>query len=217
MKPTRRERIGVLGGSFDPPHLGHLHVARAAHDELELDRIRLVPACQPPHKRGRVLAPNEDRVAMVELLARAEPWLELDVQEIERGGTSFTFDTLKELRRLADERGAQLYFLVGSDSLVDLPSWHRAAELVDLATFVTVPRDSASLELGRAQVRAQLPAAADRILAHVLQAEMLPISSSQVRARVHAGQPIDELVPRSIAEYVAARGLYREASAASSA
>jgi len=203
------ERLGLLGGSFDPPHFGHLHVARCARDELALDRVLLLPAAHPPHKLDRVLAADDHRLAMLELLKGRNSWLEIDAREFRRGGPSFTHDTLVELRReLAPS--VELYFLIGSDSLVDLPGWRRAAELVSLATFVTVPRDRASLALGQAQVRARLPDAAEKILAHVLDAEMLPISSSQIRARVAAGLPILELVPKEIADYIERHRLYRD-------
>ncbi len=204
-------RIGILGGSFDPPHLGHIHVARVARDELRLNEVRLIPAAIPPHKRLRELADARHRLAMLALIAREAPWLVVDEREIARGGPSYTFDTLTALRAAGRPDDA-LFFLIGSDSLVDLADWWKAPELVELATFVTVPRDAGSLELGRAQVRARFPApAAERILRHVLDAEMLPISSSQIRARVRAGQPIVELVPAAVADYVERTGLYRDA------
>ena len=209
-------RLGLLGGSFDPPHLGHLHVARAAHDELSLDRLRLIPAAQAPQKRHRPVAADADRVAMLELLVRADPWIEVDARELTRGGTSFTFDTLSEVRRELGA-GAELFFVLGSDSLVDLPTWHRAAELVKLATIVTVPRDEQSVQIGLAQVRNCLPEAAARIADHVLDVEPLPVSSTHIRARVKAGLPIDELVPAAIAAYIARQRLYRDAASESGA
>lgn len=202
-------RIALFGGSFDPPHLGHLHVARAAHEELALDEVRLLPAAEPPHKRSRVLAPAADRLAMVTRLAALEPWLAVDDRELARGGLSYTYDTLLAVRGELAAGGAELFFLIGSDSLHDLPSWHRAAELVELATFVTVPRDTESLALAQATLAARLPAAAPRLLAQVLAAPPLPISSSQVRARCAAGLPIDELVPASVRDWIERRGLYR--------
>jgi len=201
-------RLGLFGGSFDPPHLGHLHVARLAQRQLALERVRLIPAARPPHKLARVLADAPARRAMLELLRREEPWLEVDGRELERGGTSFTYDTLVALRAELGAAAHELYFLIGSDSLVDLPGWHRAAELVELATIVTVPRDPESLVRGRATVRALLPHAADRILAHVLEGAMLPVSSSRIRADVAAGRPIDDQVPPAIADYIARNGLY---------
>jgi nicotinate-nucleotide adenylyltransferase len=226
-------RIGLLGGSFDPPHFGHLHVARSAREELGLDRVRLIPAARPPHKLGRTLAEDRHRLAMLELLKGSTEWLEIDPRELQRGGTSFTYETLIELRRElapidhrrepapAAPRNAakpfELFFLIGSDSLVDLPGWHRAADLVELATFVTVPRDAESLDLGREKVRRHLPFAADRVLAHVLDAEILPISSSQIRARVAAGLPIVELVPKAVAEYIDAHHLYHHPEATGAA
>ena len=202
-------RLGLYGGSFDPPHLGHLHVACAAHDELGLDRVRLIPAAAPPHKHGRVLASATDRLEMTRRLAALTSWLEVDAREIERGGTSFTFDTLSEVRAEFAGRDIELCFLIGSDSLLDLPGWHRADELIELATIVTVPRDHRAIAEAAALLRARLPAHADALLAQVLNVEPLPISSSQVRARCLAGLPIDELVPRGVAEWIASRGLYR--------
>ncbi len=205
-----QRRVALFGGSFDPPHLGHLHVARAAHEELALDEVRLLPAAEPPHKRSRALAPAADRLAMVTRLAASEPWLAVDSRELARGGLSYTYDTLVELRRELAPAVA-LFFLIGSDSLHDLPTWHRAAELVELATFVTVPRDRGSLEEAKAAVRARLPAAAPRLLAQVLAVAPLPISSSEVRARCRAGLPVDELVPTGVRDWIAQRGLYRGA------
>jgi len=207
-------RIGLYGGSFDPPHFGHLHVARAAHAELGLDTVRLIPAAAPPHKQGRVQAAAADRLEMTRRLAACESWLAVDPRELRRGGTSYTFDTLTELRAEFAGRAVEFWFLIGADSLLDLPGWHRAAELVELATFVTVPRAGARLDEARALLHDRLPAHAERLLRHVLPVEPMPISSSQVRARCRAGLPIDELVPRTIAEWIAARGLYRDESAA---
>src|SRR5262249_57279218 len=122
---------------------GHLQGARCARDELALEEVRRIPAAIPPHKRMRELAPGRDRLAMLALVARAQPWLVVDAREVERGGPSFTFDTLSALR--AEGRpGDALFFLIGSDSLVDLADWRRAQEVVELATFVTVPRHDPS-------------------------------------------------------------------------
>jgi len=214
MNGSAPRRLGILGGSFDPPHLGHLHVARAARAELGLERVVLLPAAAPPHKRDRELARAEDRLEMVARLAALEPWFAVDRREIDRGGTSWTYETLAamraELRRDAAAPPTELCFLIGADSLLDLPGWHRAAELVTLATFVTVPRAGVALPAIAAQLRARLPSAADALLARVLRVEPLPISSSEVRARCRAGQPIDGLVPPAVAEWIAARGLYRD-------
>lgn len=213
MKGSAPRRLGILGGSFDPPHLGHLHVARAARAELGLERVVLLPAAAPPHKRDRELASAEDRLEMVARLAALEPWFSVDRREIDRGGTSWTFETLTAMRaeqaRGGDAPPTELCFLIGADSLLDLPGWHRAAELVTLATFVTVPRAGVELPAIAAQLRARLPTAADALLARVLRVAPLAISSSEVRERCRAGRPIDDLVPAAVAEWIARRGLYR--------
>jgi nicotinate-nucleotide adenylyltransferase len=157
-------RIGILGGSFDPPHLGHLHVARCARDELALDEVRLIPAAIPPHKMSRELADGRHRLAMLALVARGQPWLVVDPRELERGGPSYTIDTLSALRTEGRPDDA-LFFLIGSDSLVDLADWRRAPEVVELATFVTVPRDRRASPRPRGALRARRrPAAAQHVL-----------------------------------------------------
>ncbi len=202
-------RVALFGGSFDPPHFGHLHVARAARAELSLDEVRLLPAAEPPHKRTRVLAPASDRLEMVTRLAQLEPWLVVDRRELARGGTSYTFDTLTEVRAELAGEVVELYFLIGSDSLFDLPNWHRAAELVRLARFVTVARDRTRLDLAAAELHARLPAAAPTLLTDLLRVAPLPISSSQVRERCRLGASIDDLVPPRVREWIEQRGLYR--------
>jgi nicotinate-nucleotide adenylyltransferase len=203
-------KIGLLGGSFDPPHLGHLHVARAAHLELRLDSVRLIPAAAAPHKQGRVQASAADRLEMARRLASSERWLSVDPRELHRGGTSYTFDTLTELHAELSGTNSGLWFLIGADSLIDLPGWHRAAELVRLATFVTIPREDSDLDEARALLRARLPDHAEALLANVLSVDRVPVSSSQIRARCRAGLPIDELVPASVAEWIRSRRLYRD-------
>lgn len=228
-----RRRIGVLGGSFDPIHLGHLHVAHAAVDELGLVEVRFLPAPNPPHKRDMAQTPVELRARMVEMAIADVPHFTLDDSEIRWGGVSYTYDTLVRMRDALQD-GDELCFLIGGDSLWDLPKWYRAAELVAGFTLVTVPRprtdeaddtnpaardperDPAHEEALDRETLARLEAAfpADsvaRLREHVLRVRPLPISSTAIRARVAAGADLADLcedVPEPVAREILRRGLY---------
>jgi nicotinate-nucleotide adenylyltransferase len=194
----RRARIGILGGTFDPVHVGHLVVAVWARDHLALDRVLLVVANDPWQKRGRpCMAPAEDRFAMVEAAVADLQGLEASRLEIDRGGPSYTVDTLRELA--AAEPEAERFLIVGADLVPQLPTWHEADALAGLATLVVATRPGAgTAEAGIAglEVR-QLPV------------PRLEVSSSALRARLAAGLSVDALVPPAAARLIGSRGLYR--------
>ncbi|HUG28064.1 MAG TPA: nicotinate-nucleotide adenylyltransferase [Gemmatimonadales bacterium] len=184
-------RVGVLGGSFDPIHHGHLIVAQALREQLALDEVRLVPAGTQPFKGGRHAASAEHRARMVAVATEAEPGLVLDRSELERPGPSYTVVTLRELRgRLP---GVELVLLVGSDAAAELPTWHEAQAIPDLATVVPFQRPG---EVAHAPGAVAVPA--------------VSISSTDVRARVRAGRSIRYWVPERVAEYIATHRLYQE-------
>src|SRR5262245_20057203 len=133
-------RLGWLGGSFDPVHAGHLHIARGAADALDLPRVLLVPAHEPPHKRDRRLAPDADRLALLQIACRADPRLVPCDLELRRGGVSYSIDTARALLA-AEPAGTRLFAIVGADTLADLPTWREAAELLRLVTFCPVVRN----------------------------------------------------------------------------
>ncbi len=198
-------RIGLLGGTFDPPHLGHLVVAQEAAWRLQLGQVLFLPARQNPLKAGEPVTSAEHRRRMVELAIADNHLFALSTADLERPAPSYTVDLL---RRLRAERGAgaALYFLMGADILPELPRWHQPEELLALATLVAVnrpgwPRPHAS------RLERELPAARGRIL--VLSAPGVDISSTQLRERVRAGQPIRYLTPPAVEGYVAEQGLYR--------
>jgi len=186
-------RLGLLGGSFDPVHLGHLALAEAARDRLRLDRVLLVVAAGQPLKPAGPAAPAEDRYAMVRLAVRGHPRLEASDLELRRPAPSYTVDTLREIRRgLAP--GDEIVLLLGSDALADLPRWREAAALRTLARVAACARPGGPA-----------PAGADL----VLEADTPDASSTEVRRRVAAGQSVAGLVPGDVAAYIAERGLYR--------
>ncbi len=205
------KRIGILGGSFDPIHLGHLAVAEAARDQLDLDRVLFVPAALPPHKSDRVLAPQRDRVAMLELAIRDNPAFDVCRVELDRGGTSYTLDTLLHLKQTLGP-SARLHFLIGADSAVELHTWHEPRRLLSLARFVVVPRPGIDLSRLTAMGRALGRSSLSRLMGSVLDTPEIGISSTDIRERVARGRSIRYLVPESVRRHIGRRGLYRTRS-----
>jgi nicotinate-nucleotide adenylyltransferase len=188
-------KIGLLGGSFDPVHLGHLLVARAAREELGLDKVCFIPAAQSPFKPDALPAPAPERLRLLRLALAGETGSEVDDLEIRRGGFSYTVDTL---RHYAEKfPGAELYYLIGADQAAQLPQWRQAGELARLARFVVAPRPG--------EIPAPVPAP---FRGWALRGHPLAVSSSEIRARVKAGLPVTGLTPAAVAEAIANNHLY---------
>jgi len=205
MTDRRRARIGILGGTFNPIHLGHLIVAQDAMDQLELARVVFIPSATPPHKRYEGNASAAQRLAMVRLAIRGNPRFKVDDIEIRRGGASYTVDTLSELRR--HDRYTDFYFIIGADSLQELHRWREVGRLVRLCTFVTVPRPGFQ---ARPVIDPKLdPATRRQLRQHVLRGHACDIASRDIRARVARGDSIRYLVPDAVASYIQRHRLYR--------
>lgn len=195
--PVMPARIGVFGGTFDPPHVGHLVTAVNVRHDLALDRVLLVVANVPWQKVGsRTISPAEDRYALVEAAVDGVPGLEASRLEIDRGGPSYTADTLAELQ--AREPGAELFVVLGADAAAGILSWERVEEVRRLATIVVVDRPGAP------------PAAAPgpdwRWIA--VEVPRLEVSSTELRARVRDGRPLDYLLTPPVIARIRARHLY---------
>lgn len=197
-------RIGILGGTFDPPHVGHLWLATLAADALELDRVLFMPAAQPPHKRGRRLTSAAERLLMTRLAIAGDPLLGLSAIEMERPGPSFTVDSVEELRRA--HPGARLYLLMAADALAGIGTWREPDRLLSLVEWAVGQRPGSPWP-ERDDLRRRFGAAATRI--HLLEGPSLDVSASEIRRRVAAGRAIRYLVPRAVEELIAERGLYR--------
>ncbi len=199
--------IGILGGTFNPPHLGHLALAREALEELGLERVLLMPVHTPPHKPHARLPEPGQRLAMVRLLAGADPRVAACSLEIDRGGASYTVDTLRDIH--ARNPDAELTLLLGADSAATLPSWREAHELLRQATIAVAARPGSD----RRQVTSSLErvAGAEQAGERVRFLEMQPldVSSSKARERASRGQPIEDLVGVEVARYVTEHDLYR--------
>ena len=198
-------RIGILGGTFDPPHLGHLWLATLAADAARLDRVLFMPAAQPPHKRGQRVSRATDRLVMTRLAIEGDPLFELCPIEMERPGASYTIDSVDQLRELYGH-GVELWLIMAADSLAAIDTWREPDRLLERIPWLVGPRPG-SIAPDRATLEARFGAAAERI--ELMEGPALDLSSTQIRARVAAGRPIRYLVPRGVEELIAERGLYR--------
>ena len=197
--------IGILGGTFNPPHRGHLALAKQAKAELGLDRVLLMPAHSAPHKGDEGDPGPERRLEMCRLAVADEAGIQACGLEIERGGPSYTVDTLKAIHERNE--GTKLTFIVGADMARTLPAWREPRALVELADLAVAERE----DTGREEVlRALAPLGAS---AAFLKMPLIEVSSSQVRERVHAGESIEGLVEPAVARYIAEHGLYGAAVA----
>jgi nicotinate-nucleotide adenylyltransferase len=201
----RRERVGILGGTFNPIHLGHLLIAQDAMEQLGLDRVKFIPSATPPHKTVDKLASERDRLRMIALAIRGNNRFEVDEIEIRRGGKSYSVETLTELQR--HEPRANFYFIIGSDSLRELHLWREVQLLVTLCTFVTVPRPGFE---PKPVIDPRLDAATRRRLRqHVLRGHACDIASRDIRARVASRRSIRYLVADAVHAYIRRRRLYQ--------
>jgi nicotinate-nucleotide adenylyltransferase len=198
------QRIGILGGTFDPIHYGHLAIAEEARWFLDLVRVYLVPAAQQPLKRAGHTATPQQRLEMVQLACASNPAFTPSDIELQRSPPSFTVDTLTEfLTRFGPE--TELWFILGGDALVDLPRWHNASQIVNLTRLAVAMRPGTSVDL--AALDAILPGLAERVV--LIDGPHLNISSSALRERIAAGQPVRYQLPDSVLDYIIDQQLYR--------
>ncbi len=198
-----RLRIAIFGGTFDPIHIGHLVIAEEARVCLGLHRVIFVPARKPPHKVEEPNASAEERLEMVRLAIADNPYFCLSRVDLDREGPSFTVDTLRAMR--ADYPQAELFFLMGADSLIHLRTWHDPQGILRLARILAVSRPGFPLDLDALDARLPGLAAATDVLTTV----RLDISSTDLRARVREGRPIRYQVPDAVEAFIRARGLYK--------
>ncbi|MFL2078134.1 nicotinate-nucleotide adenylyltransferase [Marinilactibacillus psychrotolerans] len=189
-----RRKIGVLGGTFNPPHLGHLIIADQVRDQLGLEKIIFLPSANPPHAKGKTTIDAKHRVRMVEKAIELESQFELDFTEINRGGKSFTFDTIKSLTEQNPD--IEYYFIIGADMVEDLPSWYKIDELVNLVQIVAVNRPQYSVETAFPLIFIDVP--------------NIEISSSTIRQKISDQCSVKFLLPDKVLEYIEAEGLYHD-------
>jgi len=195
-------RIGLYGGSFDPPHLAHLALARVARDTLALDELRWQPAGQPWQKPGRLVASPAQRESMLRLLTQGEAGFAVDTCELHRQGPSYTVDTVRDVA--AEQPAAELFLVIGADQLARLNTWKEAAEVARLATLAVAAREGQAV---------QPPAewAGPPLAWRELPLPRTDISATEVRRRAAAGEPVSPLVGEAVARYIDQQQLYRAA------
>ncbi len=198
-------RVGLFGGSFDPPHRGHLYLAQVALQARDLDHVLFIPAARPPHKPDRRLASAADRCAMLELLCASERNFSVWRGELDRSGPSYSIDTARELR--AELQAAELFWILGSDNLQDLPSWREVEEFLRLVSPLVIYRRGEELDV---DLLPGLSAGArERIRRGCLQVPPVDASSTQVRAELARGGDVGAWIPADIEEYIRSRGIYQ--------
>lgn len=189
---TKRQRIGLYGGTFNPVHTAHLIMADQVGHTLGLDRVDLMPDAKPPHVDHKSAVAAEYRVAMLKLALADNPYLGLELTEIERGGVSYTYDTIKYLKEQHPEN--DYYFIIGGDMVDYLPKWYKIDELMKLVNFVAVRRPGAQNTTDYPVIWVDVP--------------LLDISSSDIRARLQRGDSIHYLVPPVVEKYIKEHQLY---------
>ena len=199
------ERLGLFGGTFDPPHLGHLILASEAQTQLELDRLLWILTPEPPHKLEQDITPLEDRLAMVQLAIADNPAFELSRIEIDRPGPHFTIDTIKLISQ--QNPSADIVPIIGSDSLRDLPKWHEPQQIVYACHWIGVmrrPNDKPNIE----ELERELPGIRSKI--HYVDAPLLEIASRDIRERISEGKNVRYYLPMPVYEYIHEHHLYQQ-------
>ena len=197
-------KIGIMGGTFDPIHLGHLATAESVRELFALDEILFIPAARPPHKRGKTVTDERHRLAMTRLATQSNKFFRVSDMELKRTGLSYTLDTMNELHKTFGD-AAELFFIIGADSLADLSKWHAARELVAKCHFIATTRQGVDADF--TAVEKFFGAAANEHI-HRVTTPGLEISSTDLRRRVKDGRSIKYLVPEAVEEYILREGLY---------
>jgi nicotinate-nucleotide adenylyltransferase len=204
-----RDALGVFGGTFDPIHLAHLAVAEAARDAVGLEQVLFIPAGEPPHKAGRSITAADHRLAMVRAAIDGNPAFAASRMELDRGGPSYTVDTLRDLRasRTAAGHGDRLALILSAEAFVELPTWRDPEGVLALATLVVAPRDGYP-EAAPDFLERQFPGVAGEAV--FLDGPRLRLSASELRARAAAGRSLRYLVPDAVATYIGDHALYQD-------
>ncbi len=198
------KKIGIMGGTFDPIHLGHLATAESVREIFSLDEILFIPAARPPHKLKRHVTDEIHRLAMTTLATRSNKFFRVSDMELKRSGLSYTLDTMDELHK---NFGAttELFFIIGADSLADLSKWHEAKKLVARSHFIATTRPGVDVDFSATE-KFFGTAASKHI--HRVTTPAIEISSTEIRERVKSGRSIKYLVPEAVEEYILREGLY---------
>jgi nicotinate-nucleotide adenylyltransferase len=201
-------RLGIFGGTFDPVHHGHLILAECCREQCQLDQVWFLPAAVPPHKQTNEVTSAEHRLQMMQLAVAGHPGLVVSRMETERAGVSYTVDTLKQIGE--EQSDAQLYLLMGADTLADLPNWRQPANVCQLATPVVVQRaDFPAADFSVLEEFVDERRLAE-IQTHLVNMPVVQFSSSDIRQKMREGRSVRYQVPRAVEMYIQTNGLYQE-------
>ena len=201
----KKRKIGIMGGTFDPIHLGHLVVANEVLNTYGLDEMIFVPAGNPPHKRGTV-ASSHDRYLMTVMATLCNDKFKVSDIEVRNSAKSYTLSTIIEFKNLYKD--AEFYFITGTDAIIDLPNWHAPEKLIGLCKFIAVNRPGVSIDMVQAKITEIKNIFSGDI--EILQAPMLQISSTDIRSRFRRGVSAKYLLPESVEQYIIKNNLYLE-------
>lgn len=195
IRTSKREKVGILGGTFNPPHVGHLMIADQVRDQLDLDKILFMPTAEPPHSSIEKKTISSDiRVHMLDLSIGDNPHFDTELFEVEKGGKNYTYNTMKALIDLYP--AVDFYFIIGADMIEDLPTWYEIDKLVEMVQFVGVNRPGYKVETDYPIIMVDVP--------------LVDISSSNLRRKVAMGCSIQYLVPEDVRKYIEREGLYQD-------
>jgi nicotinate-nucleotide adenylyltransferase len=200
-------RVGVFGGTFDPIHVGHLILAEQCREQAKLDRLLFVPACLPPHKQRTQLTPFAQRVEMLALAISGHPVFRIDELEKDRAGPSYTVDTLTQLTQA--QPGDKLFFILGSDSVRDLPGWYQPRRILELASLLVVARADAPV-FSEKDLRDALKLGDEFNLRYqIIDAPLITLASRDIRRRISEGRTVRYMIPRAVEAYIEDKHLYQ--------
>lgn len=188
-----KRKIGLLGGTFNPPHLGHLIIAEQVRNQLDLEKILFIPSAEPPHKEEKKAIDASHRLAMLNEAVKGNSGFSIEEAELERGGKSYTYDTIVDLKKADPD--VEYYFIIGADMVEDLKNWYKIDELIHIVQFVAVNRPSYSLETPYPVIGVDVP--------------NIDISSTLIRQKVKDDCTIRYLVPQEVENYIESKGLYK--------
>ena len=201
-------KIGILGGTFDPVHIGHLIIAEYACDELALNKLLIIPAAIPPHKKGKNIIDGKHRLEMVKLATSDNPMFEVSDIELKKHGVSYSVETLRIIQAKMKVL-SEYFFIVGSDMLGELHTWKEIDQFVDMCNFVIAVRTGFKKENWK---KIKLPLAEEtrqKVMQNLLENPMIDISSTDIRTRISEGKSIRYMVPKAVEDYIIQNNLYR--------
>lgn len=201
------QRIGILGGTFNPVHNAHLKMAQDFSDRLHFDKVLMIPTRIPPHKQSADMASSQDRLRMCRLAAESSPVFQVSDLEIRRPGPSYTSDTLEILNR--ENPDARFYFLTGADMFLTIQDWRRPEKIFELATICAAPREKSDIFILQNHANRLKLQYGSLFQYKILDIPLMPVSSTEIRHRARLGEPIDLFVPKQVAAYIQEHRLYQ--------